>query len=119
MLAEILSGILGLVFLVGAFRQYQRQGAVWSAEYFAASPKERKKMRTRQNYYFSATACLVIGLSLVWVMLYSLTDLKLFLYLIFFFSALLFLLLVYGAVRAVRLNVPGRGEKNDKKRRRG
>lgn len=118
MLEEILTGILGVAFLVGAFQQFQCRGPIWSAEYFAASPKERRKLCTRKGYHFSAAACLTIGLSLVFLMIYSLTDLKLFLYVVFLLSALLFLLLIYGAARVVRQSTLRDEEENRRKRRR-
>lgn len=117
MLVEILTGILGVVFLAGAFKQFQCRGPIWSAEYFAASPKERKRLCTRKGYYYSASACLAIGLSLVFLMIYSLTDLKIFLYIVFLFSALLFLLLICGAVRAVKQSTLREEEDNRRRRR--
>lgn len=100
MIGMILSGIIGVLFLAGAVMQYRCQGPIWSAEYFASSPKEKKRLRTRRAYYWSGTACLLIGLSLVLLMLYNLTEMMGFIYAVCVCAALLFLLLVCGCIRA-------------------
>lgn len=101
MRGTILSGILGILFLVAAFRQYRCRGPVWSAEYLASSPKEKKRLRTRRRYYASATACLLIGACLILLMIYHLTELPGFLYSGYVCAGMLFLLLVYGSIRAL------------------
>lgn len=102
MIGTILSGIIGVLFLTGAVMQYRCQGPIWSAEYFASSPKEKKRLRTRRAYYWSATACLLIGLSLILLMIYSLTEMVGFIYAVCVCGVLLLLLLVCGCLRAVR-----------------
>ncbi len=100
MIGTILSGALGILFLIAALMQYRCRGPVWSAEYFASSPREKKRLRTRRGYYGSATACLLIGVSLVLSMIYNLTDIPGFLYGVYVCAGLFFLLLVYGSMKA-------------------
>lgn len=102
MIRSILSGILGVLFLTGAFRQYRCRGPIWSAEYIASSPKEKKRLRTRQAYYLSATACLLIGISFVLLMIYGLTEISGFVYAVCVLTGLLFLLLIFGCLREIR-----------------
>lgn len=102
MIGDILLGIMGAAFLVGAVMQFRCTGPVWTAEYIAASPKDRKKMQNRQEYYWSAMGCLFIGVLFLLSLVYSLTNLKAFLYVIFVFSAFLFLHIIYGVYRAVK-----------------
>lgn len=101
MMGEILMGIMGTAFLVGAFMQFRCTGPVWSAEYISASARDRKKMQTKQEYYWSALGCLYIGVLFLLSLIYSLTQLKVFLYVIFVFSAFLFLHIIYGIYRAI------------------
>ncbi|MDO4308868.1 MAG: DUF3784 domain-containing protein [Eubacteriales bacterium] len=102
MIGTILSGIIGVLFLVGAVMQYRCRGPIWSAEYIASSQKERKRLRTKRAYYVSATACLLIGMSLVLLMIYGLTEIIGFIYGVCVLAVLLFVLLILGAVSAVR-----------------
>lgn len=102
MLGEIMIGILGLFFLTGAIMQFQCKGPVWSAEYVAASPENRKKMRTRQEYYWTGAACLWIGLLFILTMIYSLSQVTIFLYILFGLSFVLFVHILYGIFRAIR-----------------
>lgn len=102
MMGEILMGIMGIAFLVGAIMQFRCTGPVWSTEYMSASPKEKKKMQTKQEYYWSALGCLYIGILFLLSLIYSLTQIKGFLYVIFVFAFLLFLHILYGIYRAVR-----------------
>lgn len=102
MVQSILCGILGLLFLVGAFRQYRCRGGIWSAEYIAASPKEKKKMRSRRTYYLSATACLLTGLSFALLTVYTLTEMEGFAYAVCVLVVLLFPVLVLGGIGMVR-----------------
>ncbi len=118
MLMEILTGILGLVFLAGAWRQFHGQGPLWSPEYLAASDAQRKRMRSRRNYLRSAVICLVIGLALSVLMLYSLTDLKVFLYGLFLLCGLLFVLLVLEGISSSRKRTYEDDEKKGKRGRR-
>lgn len=110
MIGTILSGMIGVLFLTGAVMQYRRQGPIWSAEYFASSPREKKRLRTRRTYYWSATACLLIGLSLVLLMIYNLTEIVGFVYAVCVCAVLLFLLLVCGCVRAAGKSTDRRQE---------
>ena len=102
MVMSVLSGILGMLFLVGAIMQYRRKGPVWSTEYIASTVKEKKKLKTRSAYYWSATGCLLIGLSFVLLMVYGLTDILAFAYAVCVLVVLLFVQLVAGCVMAVR-----------------
>lgn len=102
MIGTILSGIIGVLFLVGAWRQYLCQGPIWSAEYIASSPKERKRLRTRKAYFWSATSCLVIGLSLILLMVYGLTEIMGFIYGVCGLAVVLFLILIRDCASAVR-----------------
>lgn len=102
MIASIISGIVGVLFLIGAWMQYRCQGPIWSAEYFASSPKERRRLRTRREYFWSATSCLVIGLALILLMIYGLTEITGFIYSVCVLAVLLFLLLIRASVSAVR-----------------
>ena len=102
MVQSILCGILGILFLIGAFRQYRCRGGIWSAEYIAASPKEKKKMRTRRTYYLSATACLLTGLSFALLSVYTLTEIEGFAYAVCVLVFLLFFVLVLGGISMVR-----------------
>ncbi len=100
MIGTILSGILGILFLTGAVMQYRCRGPVWSAEYLASSPKEKRRLRTRRAYYGSATACLLIGISLILLVLYNLTSIIGIMYAVWVCAGLFFLLLVYGSLVA-------------------
>lgn len=102
MIASIISGIVGVLFLIGAWMQYRCRGPIWSAEYFASSPKARKRLRTRREYFWSATSCLVIGLALILLMIYGLTEITGFIYGVCVLAVLLFLLLIRASVSAVR-----------------
>lgn len=102
MIASIISGIVGVLFLIGAWMQYRCRGPIWSAEYFASSPKERRRLRTRREYFWSATSCLVIGLALILLMIYGLTEITGFIYGVCVLAVLLFLLLIRASVSAVR-----------------
>ena len=117
MIGEILAGILGVVFLIGAFMQYRCSGPLWSLEYIAASELDKKKMRKTGDYYWSATACLLIGLSFILTMIYCLTELKGFLYVVFVLAALLFLLIIYASVRAMKKSTDRSSEVENKRRR--
>ncbi|MDO4275494.1 MAG: hypothetical protein Q4D16_17640 [Eubacteriales bacterium] len=102
MIGEILTGILGVGFLTGAVMQFRCKGPIWSTEYIASTPKERKKLRTRQEYYWTAIACLWIGLLFLLTLIYTLTEIKGFLYAVFVLSAFLFLHILYGIYRAAK-----------------
>lgn len=101
MAGDILMGILGVVFLIGAVMQFRCTGPVWSTEYFAASPKEKRALQTKEEYFWSAIGCLLIGILFLLSLVYTLTELKAFLYIIWGFSAFLFLHIIYGIYRAV------------------
>lgn len=102
MIGDILMGILGTAFLVGACMQFRCRGPVWSTEYVAASPKDRRRMQTKQEYYWSAVSCLYIGILFWLTLILTLTSIKGFLYAIFVLSVFLFLHILYGIYRAVR-----------------
>lgn len=102
MVGTILSGIIGVLFLIGAVMQYRCRGPIWSAEYIASSQKERKRLRKKRTYFWSATCCLMIGLSLILLMLYGLTEITGFMYGVCVPAILLFVLLILGSVSAVR-----------------
>lgn len=116
MIGEILAGILGVVFLAGAFMQYRCTGPLWSLEYIAASDTEKKKMRKASDYYWYATACLLIGLSFILTMIYCLTELKGFLYVVFVLAAFLFLLIIYGIIRAMKKSTERPAETGSRKK---
>lgn len=109
MMVEILMGIMGAAFLAGAVMQFRCTGPIWSAEYMSASPREKKKMQTKQEYYWSALNCLYIGILFLLTLVYTLTQLKGFLYVLFVFSAFLFLHIIYGIYRAVRKSTRRKG----------
>lgn len=117
MLIEIMTGILGIVFLAGAVMQFRCTGPIWSLEYIAAAELDRKKMRKSEEYYWHSAACFLIGLSFLLVMVYCLTELKGFLYVVFVLAGILFLIIVYGAMRAMHKSTD-RSEERDMKRRR-
>lgn len=115
MIGEILTGILGVAFLAGAVMQFRCRGPIWSAEYIASTPKERKKIATRQEYYWSAIACLWIGLLFLLTLVYSLTEIKGFLYAVFVLAVFLFIHILIGFYRAI-LKSTEREPKENKRR---
>lgn len=117
MVGEILSGILGIIFLIGAGMQFRCKGPVWTLEFIAATPQERKKMQTRKEYFWTAAACLLIGLSFLLNMIYELTELKAFLYIMFVMAGLLFLVIVYNIIRAVKKSTEREPKQTARKRR--
>ena len=101
MIGEVLTGIMGVAFLAGAVMQFRCKGPIWSAEYLAADAAGRRKMQTKQEYICSAIGCMYIGILFLLTMIYTLTEIRGFLYVIFGFSGLLFLHIVYGIFHAV------------------
>ena len=102
MTATILSGVIGIFFLVGAIMQLRRRGPIWSAEYLSSSVRERKKMRSVRAYRWSGLQCFLIGGAFLLFMIYGLTDLTPFLYAACVLIALLVLCLLRSCVKAVR-----------------
>lgn len=117
MAGEILSGILGLIFLIGAGMQFRCRGPVWTLEFIASTPSERKKMQNRKEYFLTAAACLLIGLSFLLNTIYSLTGIKIFLYIMFVLAALLFLVIVCSIIRSVRRSTEREPREVQRKRR--
>ncbi|MDO4337321.1 MAG: hypothetical protein Q4C91_04435 [Eubacteriales bacterium] len=117
MAGEILSGIVGLIFLCGAVMQFRCRGPIWTLEFIVAAPAERKRMQTRKAYFLTASACLLIGLSFLMNTVYSLTEIKIFLYIMFVLAALLFLVIVYSIIRSVQRSTEREPKETQRKRR--